>query len=329
MNGMTSDKESMRVFVTGATGFVGRYVVRELLALGHHPVCLVRSPGKLESQHREIDPSRYTPITGGLTDRAVLAAGIADCHAVVHLVGIIIARRLQGQTFQGVHVRGTRNVVDAARSAGVKRYGHMSALGTRPGAASEYHRTKWDAEEYVRASGLDWTIFRPSLIHGPDGEFMQLVKKFVCGMVPPVIPYFGDGQAKLQPVSVKDVAHCFVDALRRPESVGQVYELGGPRAYTWLALYDACKRLIPGSKKWKPWGRLPVPIAKAAALLSAPPMAVAELVAPSLGLMRFDVGQVLMSQEDSVCDPAAAEKAFGIRMRSFEDELALYADQIP
>src|SRR5436190_342985 len=82
-------------------------------------------------------------------------------------------------------MEGTRNVVDAATAAGVKRYVHMSALGTRPAAVSEYHRTKYLAEQYVRASSLDWTIFRPSMIHGPGGEFMGMVKKWVAKKAPP------------------------------------------------------------------------------------------------------------------------------------------------
>jgi len=204
----------------------------------------------------------------------------------------------------------------------------MSALGTRPNAVSKYHRTKWEAEEFVRKSGLEWTIFRPSIIHGPDGEFMQLMKRFMCGILPPVIPYFGSGQAKLQPVSVKDVACCFVESLLKSETIGQTISLGGPRTFSWIELYEACRALIPCAKKWKPLVSQPVPLAKAAAILSAPVLAIVESVIKSAGLFRFDVGQVQMSQEDSTCDPAVAEQLFGISMRDFEQELAGYADQI-
>lgn len=318
-----------RVLVTGATGFVGRSVVRELLARGITPVCLVRNQQKLLSQHRETTPDRLVAIPGDLNDPHPLAVAAQGCDAIIHLVGIIIERRLRGQTFHKVHIRGTQNVLGAARQAGVRRYLHMSALGTRPDAVSAYHRTKWAAEELVRASGLDWTIFRPSLIHGPDGEFMALMKKFACDLVPPVIPYFGSGEAKLQPVYVKDVAFCFVEALLRPDTVGKAFSLGGPRAYSWRALYDACRTLIPGARRWKPIVSQPVAVAKAAALLSAPLMAPLEMVMPSIGLLRFDRGQVDMSQEDSVCDHAVAEQAFGISMRDFEAELGAYADRIP
>ncbi len=316
------------VLVTGGTGFVGSRVVRRLLSKGLTPVCLVRSPAKLFAQQHDVSPDRLVPVVGDLGDRAALKDAAGRCRAAIHLVGIILARRLRGQTFHRVHVCGTQNVVDAVRAAGIRRYVHMSALGSRPDAVSTYHRTKWAAEQYVRESGLDWTIFRPSLIHGPDGEFMQLMKRFVCGLMPPVMPYFGSGTAKVQPVSVEDVAFCVVETLHRDATVCKEIPMGGPRVYTWLEMYRLCRDLVPRARRWKPVVSLPVPVAKLAAVLSAAPMAVAEWVVPSLGMLRFDSGQVRMSQEDSVCDPAVAEQMFGIRLRGFEDELAAYADQI-
>ena len=266
---------------------------------------------------------------GSLSDRDALRSAMDGCDAVIHLVGIILQRRLRQATFHKIHVVGTRSVVDAARDAGVTRFLHMSALGTREDAVAPYHRSKWAGEQCVRASGLDWTIFRPSLIHGPDGEFMQLMRRFFCGWLPPVIPYFGDGHAKLQPVSVLDVAHCFVAALSRDETIGQTYPLGGPKEYSWIGFYNACRALMPRARSWKPMVSQPVPVAKLLARLMAPPMALAELIAPSVGLFRFDGGQVTMSQEDNVCDHTIAEQTFGIRMRSFEDELSVYAERIP
>ncbi|MDO8629249.1 MAG: NAD(P)H-binding protein [Phycisphaerales bacterium] len=325
---MSESPEIKQVMVTGATGFVGRSVVRELLARGLTPVCLVRSAEKLYNQHREVDPQRLVPIVGDLGDDGALRHAAELTQAAIHLVGIIIARLLRGQTFQRVHVRGTKNIVDAVRDAGIRRYAHMSALGTRPDALATYHKTKWSAEEYVRGSGLDWTIFRPSVIHGPSGEFMQLMKRFMCGLVPPIVPYFGSGTAKLQPVSVKDVAYCFVQSLFEPATIGKVIPLGGPRAYSWIELYNACRALMPGAKRWKPLVSQPVPIAKAAALLSTPVMGLVEMIVPRLGLFRFDAGQVQMSQEDSVCDHTIAEKLFNIKMRNFEQELEVYAGQI-
>lgn len=204
----------------------------------------------------------------------------------------------------------------------------MSALGTGPDAVSAYHRAKWAAEEYVTRSTLDWTIFRPSLIHGPRGEFMRLMKRIICGRTVPIIPYFGSGRAKVQPVSVKDVAFCLVESLFRADTNGKVIPLGGSKVYTWVELYEACRALMPGAKRWKPLVSMPVAVAKLMAVLSAPPMALGELVVPSIGMFRFDAGQVLMSQEDNVCDHTLAERTFGLSMRTFEDELTMYAERI-
>ena len=325
---MNSEPTIRDVLVTGATGFVGRDVVRRLLARGLRPVCVVRSAQKLLRQHPDVDPERLVPVVGSLSDRGVLREAADLSQAAIHLVGIIVERWMRGQTFRGVHVRGTRNVVEAVSRAGITRYVHMSALGTRPDGRSKYHLTKWKGEEIVRASGLDWTIFRPSLIHGPDGEFMQLAKAFVSGVVPPVIPYFGNGQARIQPVSVKDVAHCFVESLYLPDTVGKVIPLGGPEAFSWLELWDRCRRHIPNARSGKAYISLSPGFAKTVAAMSAPVMTVTELILPSLGKFRFDAGQVDMATEDSTCDHGVAEEMFNMKMRGFESELATYADLI-
>src|SRR5687768_9499458 len=157
-----------RVFITGASGFVGSAVLEELLSRGYSANALVHR-GELQ-----VTGDRVTTIKGDLFDRKALDEGLRGCDAVIHVVGIIMERPGKGVTFERIHVEGTRNVVDAAVRNGVRRYVHMSALGSRPDAASRYHRTKFQAEQYVRGSGLEWTIFRPSLIHGPRGEFMRM-----------------------------------------------------------------------------------------------------------------------------------------------------------
>src|SRR5258706_12350075 len=208
------------VFVTGASGFVGTAAVEELLERGYAVNALV---------HRRPIVSvagRVHSIDGDLFDEKVLAEGMRGASAVIHLVGIIFERRFEGVTFERMHAEATRGVVDAAKVAGVKRIVHMSALGTRMDAVSDYHKTKFAAEQYVRASGLDWTIFRPSMIHGAKGEFMEMVSKWVHKKAPPffAMPYFKSRRAEgvapeIQPIYVKDVARAFVDALEQPKTV--------------------------------------------------------------------------------------------------------------
>ena len=177
------------VFVTGASGFVGTAVVEELLSRSYGVNAL--------TNRRDVKAAgeRLTVVKGDLFDPAALAKGMAGCSAVIHLVGIIMEDAAKGVTFEHIHHEGTVAVVDAARKAGVKRYVQMSALGSRADAVSDYHKTKFKAEQYVRASGLDWTIIRPSMIHGPHGEFMKMEADWARHKQPPFLfmPYFGRG----------------------------------------------------------------------------------------------------------------------------------------
>ena len=181
-------------------------------------------------------------IRGDVTDPRAVSGAVAGCDAAVNLVGIIREFPGKGVTFQRLHMEATRNVVDAARQAGVRRYLQMSALGTRQDAVSNYHKTKYAAEEYVRGSGLHWTIFRPSLIFGPRDAFVNMladqVRKF------PIIPVVGDGSYRMQPIHADDVARCFVSSLDMPETVGQTYELCGPDRLTYLQMLDAVGRAL-------------------------------------------------------------------------------------
>ncbi|HUF92366.1 MAG TPA: NAD(P)H-binding protein, partial [Candidatus Limnocylindria bacterium] len=155
-----------RVFVTGATGFVGRAVVQALRAEGCVVRCLVR-----RGSERDLHGfGAIERVEGDVTVPRTLQEGVMGCHAVVHLVGIIREHPGAGVTFERAHTQGTVNILEAATAAGVRRFLHMSALGTRPGARSRYHVTKWAAEEAVRASSLSWTIFRPSIIYGRGDE---------------------------------------------------------------------------------------------------------------------------------------------------------------
>ena len=126
-------------------------------------------------------------VKGDITSAAALQRAAGQSDLAIHLVGIIMERG--NNTFSRVLYEGTRNVVGACRDANIKRFIHMSALGTRADAVSKYHQSKHMAEQYVRQSRLDWTIFRPSIIHGPEGEFMELMKTFTCSvLLPPFMP---------------------------------------------------------------------------------------------------------------------------------------------
>jgi nucleoside-diphosphate-sugar epimerase len=301
------------VFVTGASGFVGTAVVEELLERGYSVNALV---------HRRPIVSvagRVHSIDGDLFDEKVVAEGMRGASAVIHLVGIIFERRFEGVTFERMHVEATKSVVAAAKVAGVKRFVHMSALGTRMDAVSDYHKTKYAAEQYVRGSGLDWTIFRPSMIHGPKGEFMGMVSKWVHKKAPPffAMPYFKGryhgGPPQIQPIFVRDVAKAFVDALEKPKTIGEVYPLGGSQSFTWPDFYRTASRIIRGKERMVTG--IPVPIAKLMAKIGPP-------------LFPFNRDQVIMSQEDGRADLTKFRSDFGWEPKGFEETLKGYSAQL-
>ena len=239
----------MKIFVAGGTGFVGVAMVKHLAARGHELVLLARAPVS-------IDVPNGARITGGDVFNPNLAEFMRGCGAVINLVGIIRAFPARGITFEKLHVEAAHAIVDAAKIAGVQRYLHMSANGVRPDGISEYQRTKSRAEAYVKASGLDWTIFRPSLIFGDPGEKMEFCKQlFLNFRSAPVIPVFGDGNYRMQPVHVDNVARAFTGAIEKPETAGRVFHLGGDVTYSYREILNMI--FLSAGKQPRP--KLPVP----------------------------------------------------------------------
>ena len=291
-----------RVFVTGGTGFVGHSVIRALLANGFLVRCLVR-PGS-EPDLRGFESIDRVP--GDVLRPDGLAPSVEGCAAVIHLVGIIRERPSSGVTFERLHARGTLNMLGVAKSAGVKRYLQMSALGTRPNARSRYHQTKWQAEEAVWASGLDWTIFRPSIIFGPGDEFISVLARMIRRL--PAVPVLGDGQYRLQPIPVAQVAEGFARALRGFGSVGQTYEVGGPTAYRFVEILD-----LIGAAVGRPRVRK----------IHAPlgPVKLATRLLQWLPLYPLSMDQLYMLEEESATDPSRFFADFEIKPEPLSDGL--------
>ncbi|MGC9519909.1 MAG: NAD(P)H-binding protein [Desulfuromonadaceae bacterium] len=235
----------MRVFVTGGSGFVGSEVLKQLSAAGHDVVALIRQ-GSEETLPKEDNIRSYV---GDVTDPQSLPDGMRGCDAVIHLVGIIRAFPDRGVTFERLHVEATQNVVQAAAAVGVKRYLHMSANGARPDSGIAYQRTKGEAEEAVRKSALEWTIFRPTLIFGPGGEFIEMLGGLVRRL--PFVPVFGDGQYRIQPVAVEQVAETYVKALDKTDAINETYLLGGAESYTYDRILDLVGQALGKEKVHK------------------------------------------------------------------------------
>ncbi|GEM_PF-36611 len=313
---------NLTVAVTGATGFVGTHICRTLLEHGHAVRALVRDAKK--AGHL---PKSVQMIEGDVFDRESLDRLVDKVDACIHLVGIIMERPRFEITFPRLHVEATTNIVAACEAAGVLRYVHMSALGARPDANANYHRTKFQAEQLVRNSRLPWTIFRPSLIHGPDGEFTEMVGKWVRGTAPPFLfmPYFGAGplgwgpKRLIQPVYINDLAEAFARSIETERTIREVYPIGGADRMTWPEMFLTFRDAIsPGSKK--PAIAIPAWYAKGIATFMA---------AAGLGnLLPFNSDQVIMSQEDSTCDTQRINTHLGLELTSFQAAVDQYASRL-
>lgn len=250
------------IFITGGTGFVGGEIIRELLALGYRVRVLARHPECAADLKKN---SHIEVVQGDALKPETLPAAMAGVKAVIHLIGIIA--ETSQVTFEQAHAEATRNVLAAAHQAGVTRYIQMSAAGTRIGARSRYHITKWKAEELVRQSGMDWTIFRPSLIYGYDerDRLLNLLRRAISWPFDFIqlytFPVLNGGRALIQPVSVREVAHCFAHAISSEAAIGRTYELVGPIAFSWREMVIKVARalgksLLPKKTPLALWTRL-------------------------------------------------------------------------
>jgi NADH dehydrogenase len=292
----------MKIAVTGGTGFVGGFVVNALLRRGHAVRVLARRPVEARSRF-----NRPVPVhAGSVSDPASLESAFAGCDAVVHLVGII--NESEGVSFDAVHRQGAENVVAAMKKAGPRRLLHMSAMGASADAPSEYGRTKAAGEDAVRRAGLDATVFRPSIVFGPGDGFVTLLAKIVRGN-PGFIPVIGPGTVRFMPVSVREVARMFADALEKPEASGGTFDVGGPETLTMDEIYREIAAAL--GKPRKPLVHFPVAygrlLAAAMAVLPNPPLTADQL----RSLSRDNVGDI--SATTAVFGAPATRFADGIR----------------
>lgn len=233
-----------RVLVLGGSGFIGRRIVARLAALSRRVVVPTRR--RERARHLLLLPS-VDVVQADVHDDAQLASLVARSDAVINLVGILHGRPGSpwGPEFEKAHVQLPARVVKTARATGVRRVLHMSALGVRTDGEqalpSMYLRSKATGERIVRdAADLQWTIFRPSVVFGPDDRFLNTFARLQRWL--PVIA-IARADARFQPVFVDDVAAAFVNALDTPATVSKCFELAGPDAFTLRELVALAGRL--------------------------------------------------------------------------------------
>jgi len=296
----------MRVAIIGGTGFVGSYIVDELLKQGHDVSALVR-PG---SEHKVRHSAAVRVVFGSVDSTASIGDLVSGCEAVIYCVGILREFPKQGITYESTQFDGVASTVDAALENGVRRFLLMSANGVKiPG--TRYQETKKRAEDRVLASGLDATIFRPSIIFGDPRGQMEFATQLFQDMVEKPIPAVGffsglsptSGAVLMSPVHVEDVANAFVNTLTDDSTVGENYNLGGPEILSWTEMLRRIAAAT-GRKKWI----IPMPIVL---------MKIAATLFDWLPFFPVTRDQLTMLAEGNTADPAIVESLTSSPPRAF------------
>jgi len=276
--------QGKRVVVFGGSGFVGRYLVRRLAQAGANVTVAVRDPEAALFLKPMGDVGQIAPVYANVRKPKSVARAMEGADAVVNLVGVLH----QGdQSFAGAHVIGTKNVAEAAAAAGVTRFIQVSALGADPKGASTYAQTKAAGEAAALAAVPTATIVRPSVLFGPEDDFLN--KFGAMSRISPALPLIDGGRTRFQPLYVGDLADALMGALRTDDAQGKTYELGGPRV---MSFRDILEYVLQQTERFAFLAPLPSGLAKAiglfAQLLPNPPLT---------------MDQVTLLASDSVANP--------------------------
>jgi NADH dehydrogenase len=290
------------IFVTGGSGFVGGHVVHELRGRDLAVRCLVRDPrkaAKLAGWGCELSE-------GDMTDPVALRRGVDGTETVIHLVSI---RQGREEQFRRIMVDGTRDLLAAAKEAGVRRFVHMSALGTSVAAKDlvPYYRAKWEMEKLVRAAGIPHVIFRPSFVFGPDGGILPTFAKLA--RFAPVTPIIGSGRQRIQPIWADDVATYFADGVARDDVTGRTFELGGPDVVSWNEFWTRLKT-VRGMRR--PSIHVPVSVMRVNALVTERLPGNIPLTRDLLKMLEY--GDNIVSNDDAV-------RTFQVPLVPLDDQL--------
>ena len=290
----------MLVLVTGATGFLGRRVVRQLQEHGHDVRCLVHTPGR-----ERLFPERTVDVHyGSVLDLDALSELLYDVGAVIHLVSTI--RQLKGVTYDQINRQGVANMVAAARDNGVKHFIQVSAIGATDDPTYAYLYSKWRGEREVVSGGVPYTIIRSSLMFGEGDGFLNPLAGLT--RVLPVVPVVGSGRNRFQPIAVDDVARCIVSAVDREDLKGKIIEIGGPEQLSYNEIMAVVASTM-GKRRLRI--HLPVWLVYLAAAtlgrFQARPLATAD--------------QLRMLAIRNVAEPGTVEQTFGFTPRTLEGNI--------
>ena len=289
------------MLITGGTGFVGSHLIKRLIDEGHKVRCVIREGSKKIDRIKGLGAEI---VHGDVTDADSLIDACKGIDTIIHLVGII--QEEKGMTFQSIHVDGTRNLVNAAKKNNVRLFYYQSANGADKDGKTAYYKTKAEAEEIVKASGMDYIIFRPSLIYGDGDQFVLRLKKIIHDA--PVIPIIGSGESLLQPIFIDDLVACLIKAITTPQLKNRIFCIAGPEQ---IRFKDVVIRIADAMGVKRPSFHVPVFLMRPAAMLM-------EAILPK---PPVTVDQITMIQMDNICDIKDMKEVFNIEPISFNEGL--------
>lgn len=296
----------MNVAVAGGTGLLGREITRAILDAGHAVTVVSRSNPTKDL----IDP-RAQWKSGDVTSLESLTDALRGCHAVVDAVQFPnspIENPKKGFTFENIDYNGTKNLVDAAKAAGVRRFIGISGAGAAEDGKYHWLRFKFKEEQHIKASGLDYTIFRPSWLFGPRDVALNRFMGFA--KILPFVPVIGNGKTRINPLFVNDLGAHVTAALTTPASIGKTFEIGGPETLTMDEIVKTALR-VSGKKRF----------------LLHQPNALMKMIA---GIVQHAPGRPLTPDAidfitmEGVVDTTDLQQTFGLPLTRLEDGLATY-----
>jgi uncharacterized protein YbjT (DUF2867 family) len=291
------------ILITGATGYIGRHLVARMVAQGERPRILVRDVKRAA----EILPADKVELVQGDTlDPKALKGAVQGVDTIVHAAFITADHKESaGNHYEDTNVRGTGNLIRAAKEAGVKRIVEISGLGTKQDKPGSYMQGRYLAEQMLKDSGLDWTIIQPSVLFGKDAPFIKGLTDLI--RTAPVVPLIGGGKTMFQPIYVEDVVTVIMKVLEDPARTnGKIYTIGGPEYYSFSQVIDILLDTMHAS-------RIKAPAPTALVGIGA---AVMEAVLPKPPLTK---AAMTLFSFDNTTDKRSVERDFGFVPVSFRE----------
>lgn len=307
----------MKVALFGGTGFVGSYIINELIEQKHIPKVLIRNG----SENKLVHSINCEIVIGDISNKDSISEMLKDVEAIIYNIGIIREYIKKGITYNKLHYQGVKDCIDIAKKNKVYRFILMSSNGAKLNGTG-YQTSKFQAEKYLKASVLHWTIFQPSLIFGDSNgrnEFCSQLKEDMLKLPFPAPLFFNGllpinaGKFSMSPIHVSDVSKCFVDALKNDKSNFQTYQMGGKKDYNWKELIKIISSAY-GKNKWV----IPAPVL---------PIKLLALLLDRFSWFPISKDQLTMLMEGNICNAEKSYKDFNYHPKLFSKENLSYLNK--